>query len=172
MAAALELFAVHGVSGTSLQMIANVLGVTKSAIYHQFKTKDELVVAVAEAELVRLAEALDIAEAEPDRTRALDVLLTSMVDLAVQHRRVWFMLQTDPEMLRFLGEQEPFRKLLERQYRVLLGDDAGVETRVPVALLTAAIMGGVIHPLVADVDNDTLRDHLRGLVRMIVDTTC
>jgi AcrR family transcriptional regulator len=39
--AALNLFADHGVSGTSLQMIADALGVTKAAVYHQFKTKDE-----------------------------------------------------------------------------------------------------------------------------------
>ena len=43
---ALELFADHGVGGTSLQMIADALGVTKAAVYHQFRTKDEIVLAV------------------------------------------------------------------------------------------------------------------------------
>src|SRR5579862_7894371 len=42
--AALELFSQHGVGGTSLQMIADALGVTKAAVYHQFKTKDEIVI--------------------------------------------------------------------------------------------------------------------------------
>ena len=42
LVAALDLFAEHGVSGTSLQMIADALGVTKAAVYHQFKTKDEI----------------------------------------------------------------------------------------------------------------------------------
>jgi hypothetical protein len=70
-----------------------------------------------------------------------------------------------------LAEQEPFRRLMERQYRVLLGGDDGPKTRVSVALLTAAIMGGVIHPLVSDVDNDTLRGQLLGVVRKIVDAT-
>ena len=41
--AALDLFAEHGISGTSLQMIADGLGVTKAAVYHQFPTKDEIV---------------------------------------------------------------------------------------------------------------------------------
>ena len=34
--AALVLFAEHGISGTSLQMIADAIGVTKAAVYHQY----------------------------------------------------------------------------------------------------------------------------------------
>ena len=41
--AALDLFAEHGVGGTSLQMIADEIGVTKAAVYHQFKTKEQIV---------------------------------------------------------------------------------------------------------------------------------
>ena len=66
---ALELFGDHGVSGTSLQMIADALGVTKAAVYHQFPTKDEIVLAVAEVELRRLETALDAAEAEGSTMR-------------------------------------------------------------------------------------------------------
>ena len=64
--AALDLFAEHGVNGTSLQMIADAIGVTKAAIYHQFKTKDEIVFAAVEVELVKLETVLDAAEAEVD----------------------------------------------------------------------------------------------------------
>ena len=45
------LFAQHGVGGTSLQMIAETLGVTKAAVYHQFQTKDAIVRAVIEVQL-------------------------------------------------------------------------------------------------------------------------
>jgi AcrR family transcriptional regulator len=47
--AALALFAERGIGGTSLQMIADAIGVTKAAVYHQYNTKDEIVVAVAVA---------------------------------------------------------------------------------------------------------------------------
>ena len=49
--AALDLFSRHGVGGTSLQMIADEIGVTKAAVYHQYNTKDEIVLAAAESEL-------------------------------------------------------------------------------------------------------------------------
>ena len=52
--AARELFAEYGVGATSYQMIADATGVTKGAIYHQFNTKDEITIAVAEMELATL----------------------------------------------------------------------------------------------------------------------
>ena len=51
VAAALDLFAEHGVNGSSLQMIADAIGVTKAAVYHQFPTKEAIVVAAVEVEL-------------------------------------------------------------------------------------------------------------------------
>ena len=73
MTAALALFAENGVGGTSLQMIADAIGVTKAAVYHQFKTKEEIVVAAVEVELARLEPALDAAEAEARSARARPV---------------------------------------------------------------------------------------------------
>ena len=49
--AAFNLIAQHGVSGTSLQMIADEIGVTKAAVYRQFKSKDDIVIALTEREL-------------------------------------------------------------------------------------------------------------------------
>ena len=68
--AAVQLFGEHGVGATSYQMIADAIGVTKAAIYHQFNTKDEIIVAVAEMELARLENALDAAEAQDCRDEA------------------------------------------------------------------------------------------------------
>ena len=69
--AALDLFAEHGVSGTSLQMIADAIGVTKAAVYHQFNTKDEIVLAVAEVVLARLEAAVTPRKpSDPARERA------------------------------------------------------------------------------------------------------
>jgi AcrR family transcriptional regulator len=54
VAAAAALFAEHGVGGTSLQMIADAIGVTKAAVYYQFNSKEEIVIAAAEDELARM----------------------------------------------------------------------------------------------------------------------
>jgi AcrR family transcriptional regulator len=166
--AALELFATHGVGGTSLQMIADSIGVSKAAVYHQFKTKDEIVLAAAEADMSRLEGALEAAEAEAGRPQALDVLLVQLIDLAVDHRRMVTMLHNDPVMIRVLTEHERFRNLMDRLYRLLAGDDVDGDGRVPVAMLSAAIDGAVKHPLVADVDDETLRSGLLDIARRFV----
>jgi AcrR family transcriptional regulator len=165
VSAAASLFATHGVGGTSLQMIADAIGVTKAAVYHQFKTKDEIVIAAAEAELARLEAAIDVAQAEPDRARAREVLVTRIVDLAVERRRMESTLVGDPVLVRFFARHEPFLHVMDRLYYLLMGDDAGPEARMQAAMLTAAIGGAVMHPLVADLDDDTLRTHLLQLAR-------
>jgi AcrR family transcriptional regulator len=166
--AAIEQFALHGIGGTSLQMIADVIGVTKAAVYHQFKTKEEIVIAVAEANLARLEGVLDAAEAEPDRQRAVDVLLTQLIDLAVEHRRI-VTIQNDPIMVRLLTEHEPFRRQMDRLHDLLIGDDPSADVRVPAAMLSAAIISAAAHPLVTDVDDETLRSNLLDIARRYLD---
>ena len=166
--AALELFASHGVGGTSLQMIADTIGVTKAAVYHQFKTKDEIVLAAAEAELARLEEVMDAAEAEPSRAR--DALVTGIVDFAVAHRRTASTILNDPVIVGYFAKHEPFRRVMDRLCRVLMGDDTAHQARVSTAVLTAAISGAVMHPLVAGLDDATLRSELIKLSRRLLPT--
>jgi AcrR family transcriptional regulator len=158
--AALDLFADYGVSGTSLQMIADAVGVTKAAVYHKFKTKEEIVIAVAEMELATLENALEAAEAQADSVGARKVLLTEVVGMAVERRRWVRALQNDPVMVRLLGEHEPFRNLITRLYAILLNEADDTEARISAALFSGAIAGTVINPLVDDIDDDTLRSVL------------
>jgi len=164
--AALDLFAQHGVSGTSLQMIADHVGITKAAVYHQFRTKDNVVLAVTERELGRLAPALEEAEAHGDRPQARDQLLVHVIDMAVRDRRLVRTLQFDPVVVRLLAEHEPFQRFMDRLYRVLLGE--GEDGPLEGAMLSGAISSGVMHPLVADVDDDTLRTKLTDMTRRLL----
>jgi len=167
--AALDLIAQHGVSGTSLQMIADAVGVTKAAVYYRFKTKDEIVVAVTEMQLGKLEGALEAAEAEGCGARARELLLTRLVDLAVENRRIVSTMQFDPVIIRFLAEHQPFHSFLERLYRALIGDGADPEARVRAAMLRGAIGSAVMHPLVADFDDDTLRSQILDVSRRLID---
>jgi AcrR family transcriptional regulator len=150
-------------------MIADAIGVTKAAVYHQFRTKEEIVVAVAEAELAKVAAAIEAAESEPTPGRAREVLVDRIVDLAVERRRMESALLGDPVLVRFFAHHEPFRRLMDRLYRLLVGDDAGPDARVSAAMLNAAIAGAVMHPLVADLDDEALRAQLLRLARRFLD---
>jgi AcrR family transcriptional regulator len=168
--AALKLIGDNGVGGTSLQMIADEIGVTKAAVYHQFKTKEQIVIALTERELGELEEALEAAELEQSRPRARELLLDGVIDLAVKRRGVASTLQFDPVIVRLLAEQTQFQEFIQRLYGVLIGD-AGDDARVSAAMLSGAIAVGVMHPLVAGVDDDTLRSQLLRLTRRFVETS-
>ena len=155
--AALKLIAEHGVSGTSLQMIADEMGVTKAAVYRQFKTKEEIVIAITEREMGTLEDTIEDAEAQGHPLRAREVLLDRMIDQAIDRRGAFNIPMFDPVIIRLQAEYEPFQRFIERLYAALLGTEAGETARLHAAMLSSAISVAVMHPLIADIDADTLR---------------
>jgi AcrR family transcriptional regulator len=166
--AAVALFGEHGIGGTSLQMIADSIGVTKAAVYHQYKAKHEIILAVAGAVMTGLEEAVTAAEGERSRARAREVLVAHMIDLAVERREWAGVLQRDPVMLRCLQEHARFRRVMGRVNRLLMGGVANPPARVQAATLASAIAGAVIHPLVLDLDDETLRSQLLKQTRKLL----
>ena len=82
--AAVKLFALHGYANTSVQQIVESAGVTKGAMYHYFKSKDDLLFGIYEQMLTLQGEHLTaIVETElpiEDKLRAacMDVIGTSI----------------------------------------------------------------------------------------------
>ncbi len=77
---AIDIFAEHGFNGLGMRGIAEALGISKSALYHYFKTKEELF--TASTELVLQPHSLyDVEEASQipeNKEQALIALLTSL----------------------------------------------------------------------------------------------
>ncbi len=92
-----------------------------------------------------------------------------MIDQAIERRGVVSVLQFDPVIIRLQAEHEPFQRFIERLYAALLGTEAGVEARLLAAMLSSAISVVVMHPLVADVDDATLRAQLLRMTRRMLD---
>jgi AcrR family transcriptional regulator len=168
LAAALALFAEHGVGGTSIRMIAEAIGVTKAAIYYQFKTKEEIVLAAARLGFAKLEWALDAAESEESPSQAREFLIRQVIEIALEQRSVTRVLHNDPVMLRLLTEHEPSQHMFERMHRLMIGKAADAGARMRVAMLAGAIAAGTVHPLVADLDDNTVRSHLLELARFLL----
>ena len=164
--AALDLFARHGIGGTSLQMIADQVGVTKAAIYHQFRSKEQIVAAAAEAELWRVVEIIDDAEARSSSELVRETLVEGMVDLAVARRRKMGTILGDPMVAEIFSGHQTFRVVMNRLRRLLFPDQADAEARIRTAVLVAAISGPVMQPFLLDLDDDLLRPHIRRLARL------
>jgi AcrR family transcriptional regulator len=150
-------------------MIADEVGVTKAAIYHQFRTKESIMLAVSEVEMAHLEAALEAAEAEGTSRSARDALLSRVVGAAVERRRAVSTLQNDPVLVRLLAEHPPFQQLWARIFSVLVGGMRRRDQRVRAAALSGAIGGAVSHPLVRDLDDATLGAELVKVVRRLLD---
>jgi len=166
--ASLELFAQHGISGTSLQMIADHLGVTKAAVYYQFHTKDEIVLALVEGPLQDLRRTLDLAAAQSSRGRRLEVLLTGFVDLVMDNRQAAAVLQGDPKTQEILAAFETLQAVAERFSTVALGPAASAEDQVALSVLASGILMAGTDPSLSGLDDATLRAQLLTVGRRIL----
>jgi hypothetical protein len=90
-----------------------------------------------------------------------------VIDMAVQRRRIVSALQQDPVIVRLLAKHEPFLQLMARLFAILTGGDPSASARVRGAMISAAIGGAVTHPLVMDLDDETLRAEMRKFTRQL-----
>lgn len=137
--AAGALFAAQGVSGTSLQSIADRLGVTKAAVYHQFASKDEIVLAVAEPVIERLRAIADAAEPLPEQ-EARASTIAGLVDLALDLRSAAAVLRRDPAMAQLLDSYRPYLDQIGRIDALLLGPSPSLQRRIALAFAGGGIM--------------------------------
>jgi hypothetical protein len=94
-------------------------------------------------------------------------LLVGVIEMAVRDRRLVRTLQFDPVVVRLLAEHKPFQRFMDRLYRVLLSD-AGLDGRIEAAMFSGALSTAVMHPLVADIDDETLLERVTDLSRRLL----
>lgn len=167
--AAMELFSTHGVSGTSLQMIADQLGVTKAAVYYQFHSKDDIALAVVKPVFDDIEHLLRIAETLPTAEARRSVAMSGMVELIIRHRRVSGVFYGDPTVHRLLEDNDEFRAIRDRLADLLLGPNPGVALRVAISMLSAGIHGCVTDPTIADLDDAALLAILLDLTKKFLE---
>ncbi|MEU7905447.1 TetR/AcrR family transcriptional regulator [Actinoplanes sp. NPDC049118] len=142
-----EIFGRDGYAATSLTVVVDVAGVTKGALYHHFKSKQDLFRAVYEAEGERLSQIVTGAyRDEPDQWEAfhkgVEAFLEALLDPWVQRimltdapgalgmQAIWDNLTTS-------GFTAQIRRGLER------AAEAGLISRAPTAATPHLIYGAV-----------------------------
>lgn len=162
---ALTLFAEHGVSGTSLQMIADALGVTKAAVYHQFNSKEEIVLAVIAPALEQLTVVTEDAERRRTPAARRDAVLAGLVDFVVDNRSLAAVMHGDPAVTHALQSHEPLRHLGDRVIGLLSGPEPDPEFRVAAVMVTGGVMIAGADPQLSAVRDDVLREQLLRTAR-------
>jgi AcrR family transcriptional regulator len=159
--AALAQFAEFGVEGTSLQMIADAMGVTKAAVYYHFKTKDEIVLAVVLPALEQLRVILADAESQRGQSARARAFLTGFARLVVGHRELLTLLYDDVAVIRTIRTHWPDFADFERRIPLLLAPpDADAGHQVAGAVAITGIVAAAGSPQFAALSDDELEGHL------------
>ncbi len=157
---ALRLFATHSFAGTSLQMIADEMGITKAAVYHHFHTREDLLSALIAPALAEMRAVVEDASAQRSPHARAEHMLTGFVELAVRHRHLTAIIGTDQAILRFLRSQSLLDELLWRPVALLGGTAPEPAGRINALLTLSGIAGTAGGELLTDVDDDDLRRYL------------
>jgi AcrR family transcriptional regulator len=122
LATAQRLFAERGYDATSLQMIADEMGLTKAAVYYHFRAKNEILLAAMRPGLLRLQTLLDEAAAIRGRRARIEHIVNGMVEFLVQNRHYAVMAATDPAAKRDKLDDESAAQR-QRALALLFGDN-------------------------------------------------
>jgi AcrR family transcriptional regulator len=162
--AALDLFAEYGVSGTSLQMIADRVGVAKASVYYQFHTKEDIVLTLISPVFDDIARLVKIADAVGSDAARRDVAISGLVELAVRNRRLTTVFFGDPAIDPLVRSHDEFAAAIEGFDALLVGPAPDDAMRVAMSVITAGIYGTAINPHLVDVSDDDMH-------RLLLETT-
>ena len=117
-----ELFTQKGVQRTSLQDIADRLGVTKPALYHHFKSRDDLVRSIIQP-LIDEGERFVIEHEQRSRSNRATPreLLEGSFDLFYRHRGEWILIVTELTTVADLGLIDAMLAWRDRFSRLVFG---------------------------------------------------
>ncbi|MET9341878.1 TetR family transcriptional regulator [Nonomuraea sp. NPDC003804] len=142
--AARTLFAARGYRATSMQAIADEVGITKAALYYHFDSKEEILRQITfplldELEAV-LAEAESHGGAEQVRWRAIE----GYVDVHLRHRHTLTMLVRDMTLLVQAPIADRFRTAIALANELVAGPGSGIEQRVRACQVVAGLADPVL----------------------------
>jgi len=145
---ALELFSQHGYDGTSLQLIADRLGVTKAAVYYHFHTKEEILAALVQPAFAELEQLVTDSASSSSATARRDRGLAGYIDYLLRHRSLSRFLSQDISALSRPMVWEPAQALDHRIESLLTGEADSDLARV----WGSAMMRGLIAALLSNPD--------------------
>ena len=160
-----RLFLEHGYAGTSLQMIADELGVSKAALYYHFRTKDDLLAALIAPALAELERVLDDIEAAPSRRRPR-LFVDRYVDFLLDHRGISALGVRDTTFVTHPLVVDVVVRIQRRIKRLLQADELSFDEAVRFAGALGALQAGVA--AFPDADSEQLRAPLLAMAQTLL----
>jgi AcrR family transcriptional regulator len=160
-----RLFVELGYDATSLQMIADEMGLTKAAVYYHFPAKTDILMAAMMPGIERMKVLVGEAEHLRGRRARAEHLVNGFVEFLVENRHLAVMMaSTDPAAKRHRVDEEG-PALRDRTIALLFGDSPTGADRV--AFHAIFCMPESLPDLV-DLSDDELREALHSTMLRIL----
>jgi AcrR family transcriptional regulator len=159
-----RLFGELGYDATSLQMIADELGLTKAAVYYHFRAKSDILHEAMLPGIERVKSLLDEAASIRSRRARAEYLVNGYVEFLIDHRHFSAMASSDPAMKRHKSDHEAIA-LRRRGLQLLFGDSPSGAERVSYQLVFST------HdrlPDLIDLSDDELREALQATLLRVL----
>jgi AcrR family transcriptional regulator len=164
---AMALISKHGCASTSLQMIADELGITKAAIYYHFRNRDELLVALMEPMLHQSLEVVEMAESQPTPRTQMEAMVRGYAQIVTKNRSLAAVVIFDSSVRRILQMQPEWGDVIERQLALLMQLESDASGFLKVTTLFSGLAGAATAaPL--DIDDASLIEELSATGRRIL----
>ena len=159
---ALALFTERGLDGTTLQQIADRVGVTKAALYYYYRAKDDLVAAIIEPALEDLNALVTSRSDDLDTPSQRREALERYLDFLLRFRRLMSWLSRDLAALANPAVASRGANYPERIARMLGGPDLDFAASIRISVVLGGIQTTIAtHP---DADPTELREALLATV--------
>jgi AcrR family transcriptional regulator len=152
-----RLFAERGYDATSLQMIADELGLTKAAVYYHFPAKSEILDEAVRPGVERIGLLLDEAALIRGRRARTEHLVNGYADFLVKHRHYAVMASSDPAAKRNNLDDQAVA-MRRRALALLFGENPTSNERIS---FYAVFSVHEYLPELVDLTDDELRDAVR-----------
>lgn len=164
---AIKLFSQYSFAGTSLQMIADELGLTKAAIYYHFRTREQLLIALMQPILTEIAAVVKTAERQRSARARAESMLTGYAGIVAKNRTLAAVTTFDPGVRSVLRNHPEWSAVIERQLALLSGIDSPVKGGINAAVVLSGMAGGA-STASARIDDETLRKQLTEAGRRVL----
>lgn len=152
---ALELFAQRGVHATSLQMIADNLGVSKAAVYYHFRTKEQIIQAVLKPATDGLSLLVAQARNIPSEQGRVEALVRGLAEEAIVHRLLYSVVLRDVAATAAVAHTQNVQSELAG---MLVGDSKDPQRQVRVAMFLAGLVAPAVDEKVGGMSDGDVRD--------------
>jgi AcrR family transcriptional regulator len=159
-----RLFTEIGYDATSLQMIADEMGLTKAAVYYYFHAKSDILDEAMRPGSQRLRTLLDEAAVMRGRRARIEHLVSGFADFLVQNRRYAVMASTEPAASRHDPDAEAL-EMRQRAMTVMFGDHPTAAERLS---FDAAFYLPKSLPGLVDLTDEELREALKTTMLRIL----